>query len=57
MGTPEFNKKAYDTKIIRFPKGFVHRFSKLFGDVSFNAWVVNVCTHEILKLEKRFPKK
>ena len=56
MGTYEFNKKAYDQKLIRFPKGFVARFHKLFGDVSFNAWVVNVAVHELVKVESRFPK-
>lgn len=49
MGTDEFNKKAYDQVLIRFPKGTKTLFVKLFkNEVAFNSWVVNLVVSRLL---------
>lgn len=56
MGTDEYNKKAYDQKLIRFPAGTVKRFNELFkDDISFNGWVVNLVTSRLLYKELNYP--
>lgn len=56
MGTDEYNKKAYDQKLIRFPAGTVKRFNDLFkGELSFNGWVVNLVTSRLLYKELNYP--
>lgn len=55
MGTDEYNRKAYDQKLIRFPAGTVARFRELFKDeVSFNGWVVNLVVSRLVVAEKMF---
>ena len=55
MGTDEYNRKAYDQKLIRFPAGTVTRFRELFKDeVSFNGWVVNLVISRLVVEEKMF---
>lgn len=50
----EFNRKAYDQRLIRFPKGTLLRFRELFqDDVPFNAWVVNLVTSRLLMTEEK----
>lgn len=57
MGTDEYNKKAYDQKLIRFPAGTVKRFNELFeNEVSFNGWVVNLVTSRLLYKEYYLPE-
>lgn len=53
IGTKEFNKRAYDQRLIRFPKGTLLRFHELFKDVSFNAWVVQLVTSRLLVYEEK----
>lgn len=54
MGTQEFNKKSYDQRLIRFPKGTIAKFKSLFeDDVPFNAWVVNLVTSRLLMTEEK----
>lgn len=54
MGTQEFNKKSYDQRLIRFPKGTIAKFRSLFeDDVSFNAWVVNLVASRLLMTEEK----
>lgn len=55
MGTDEFNRKAYDQRLIRFPKGVIAKFKELFGDeFSFNAWVVNLVVSSLLNVDQQF---
>lgn len=55
MGTDEYNRKAYDQKLIRFPAGTVKRFKELFkNDVSFNGWVVNLVISRLVMAENQF---
>lgn len=50
----EFNRKAYDQRLIRFPKGTIKRFKELFADdVKFNSWVVNLVTSRLLMTEEK----
>lgn len=54
MGTSQFNKQAYDQRLIRFPKGTIKRFKELFADdVKFNSWVVNLVTSRLLMTEEK----
>lgn len=58
MGTNEYNRKAYDQKLIRFPVGTVKRFKELFkDDVSFNGWVVNLVISRLVMAENQFTEK
>ena len=55
MGTDEYNRKAYDQKLIRFPAGTVKKFHELFKDeISFNGWVVNLVISRLLMADKQF---
>lgn len=55
MGTDEYNRKAYDQMLIRFPAGTVARFRELFKDeVSFNGWVVNLVVSRLVVAERMF---
>lgn len=50
----EFNKVAYDQRLIRFPKGTIKRFKELYADdVKFNSWVVNLVTSRLLMTEEK----
>lgn len=50
----EFNRQAYDQRLIRFPKGTIKRFKELFSDdVKFNSWVVNLVTSRLLMTEEK----
>ena len=49
----EYNRRAYDQRLIRFPKGTLQRFHELFKDVSFNAWVVQLVTSRLLVYEEK----
>lgn len=54
----EFNRKAYDQILIRFPRGTAQRFKDIFGSgVSFNGWVVNLVCSRLLMKELYFPNK
>ena len=54
MGTSQFNKQAYDQRLIRFPKGTIKRFKELFADdVKFNSWVVNLVISRLLMTEEK----
>lgn len=55
MGTNEFNRKAYDQRLIRFPLGTIKRFKKLFeSDLSFNAFVVELVISQLDMTEIQF---
>lgn len=50
----DFNRKAYDQRLIRFPAGTIQRFRDLFtDDVPFNGWVVNLVTSRLLLTEEK----
>lgn len=50
----EFNKRSYDQRLIRFPKGTLAKFHDLFeDDVPFNGWVVNLVTSRLLMTEEK----
>lgn len=50
----EFNKRAYDQRLIRFPKGTLQKFHELFADdVPFNSWVVNLVTSRLVLREEK----
>lgn len=54
MGTDEYNKRSYDQRLIRFPKGTIRKFHELFeDDVPFNSWVVNLVTSRLLLTEEK----
>lgn len=58
MGTDEYNRRAYDQKLIRFPLGTVKRFKELFKDnVSFNGWVVSLVISRLDMAENQFTEK
>ena len=54
MGTDEYNRKAYDQKLIRFPAGTVKKFHQIFGDISFNGWVVSLVISRLCFGELQF---
>lgn len=58
MGTDEYNRRAYDQKLIRFPAGTINKFHQLFkNEVSFNGWVVNLVTSRLVWAEQQFSEK
>lgn len=55
MGTDEYNRKAYDQKLIRFPAGTVQKFHDLFKDeISFNGWVVSLVVSRLVMADTQF---
>lgn len=58
MGTDEYNRKAYDQVLIRFPAGTKRKFRELsHNDYSFNAWVVNLVTAALENYELQLSEK
>lgn len=51
----ELNKKKFDQTLIRFPKGTLLKFRELFGDLSFNGWVVALVSSRLVLKEFYYP--
>lgn len=49
-----WNRKKYDETTIRFPSGTRQKFKRLFPDVAFNGFVVNLVVSRLLMADQQF---
>lgn len=49
-----WNKKKYDSTLIRFPLGTIREFKRLFPGIPFNGFVVNLVVSRLLMADQQF---